>query len=116
MATLVHEDGKVEEVSPQDGVSFHCPELYRLLECDMVECRSIGRNKRTKDVLKNIGHGAEKATQIILDEEGKLTGKGYNLIATDVWAATFDTVNVMLLRTGDHMVGKVLLCTAEDFQ
>lgn len=35
--TLLYADGTTKEVTPLDGVSYHLPELYSMLGCQVVE-------------------------------------------------------------------------------
>ena len=37
MATVIQPDGTTKQVEPKDGVSFHCPELYKMLNCHTVQ-------------------------------------------------------------------------------
>ena len=104
MAILIDIDGTETEVKPDDGKSFHLEQLYKLLECDMVE-------------LQMLGEGVHPAgPQMIMDEEGKLTGKETNEKATKLWAKTHDLTVGQLMAHGDHIVGKVLICSRGEFR
>lgn len=85
---LIHEDGSIEEVLPKNGNSFELHELYKLLNCSMIETMTVGKKKI-----------------MIIDEEGKFTGKDYNEKATE-----------MMGYTSDFIVGKVLVTPIKYFK
>jgi hypothetical protein len=88
---ILYSNGIQKEILPENGTSFKLKELYKLLSCELVQVISIG-----------------KTSIMILDEEGKLTGKDLNPLAT-VIAKPF-------LFKGDAIVGDVILCRKEMFE
>lgn len=88
MARLIDTDMTNVEVKPENGRDFKLEELYKLLDCEMIEIIHLG------------GHFDGQI--MIIDEEGKLTGKQRNRVATDIF---------MVDRTwSDTIVGKALVC------
>lgn len=55
-----------EEITPEDGKSFKLPELYRMLDCSMIEVLRL----------------EFPARWLIFDEEGNLMQKPVNIAAT----------------------------------
>lgn len=85
---IIYEDGKTEEVFPEDNNTFTLQELYKLLDCDMIQTLNLGNNKI-----------------MIVDEEGKLKrNQIFNEKATE-----------MLGYRHDFIVGKVLICPIQYF-
>lgn len=82
-AFTIDTDGKVDEVFPENGTDFKFKEVYR-----MIDCTTIQIFKTREDQF------------ILADEDGKANKKPYNPKAT-IFA---------ILRPGDHVVGKVLIC------
>jgi hypothetical protein len=80
------------EVSPKNGISFHLPELYKMLDCSMIEVVYPQNPKYSGKIL-------------IIDEEGKLTDKSLNLEATRIFGADYDVI-----------VGSALLCDDSQLQ
>lgn len=125
MALLITYDGQKREVFPENPEhGFTCKELYKLIDCDCIERLDLCDpklggipNGRTRALFQDLRAG--HPTQMILDEEGKMrndAAERYNLIATDIWAAVWRTNNLMLMRSGDHIVGNVVLCSPEEFR
>ena len=86
--TVIYPDGKVLYVTPENGERFTLAELYKLLDCDMVQILSLDHKKI-----------------LILDEEGKFKeNPQFNLRATSI-AYRFRSI-----RITDRIVGKVMLC------
>lgn len=75
-----------QRVVPKDGISFHLPELYRMLECEMIE----------------VIHCNEEDMILIIDEEGKF--KEYNPINAAA------TALVTLFDFDPGVVGIALYC------
>ena len=88
MATLLKPDGTIiENVTPANGKDFQLQELYDLVECEMIE------------IVRRIGRHSSRSV-IVIDEEGKLTGKPLNQNAT----------NVAKIDHRDCIVGNALVC------
>jgi Domain of unknown function (DUF3846) len=75
-----------ESISPENGTDFQLEEMYSLLECEMIEI------VYPRDYPWKI---------LIIDEEGKLTGKQVNIPATQIFG--YD----------DVIVGSAILCDSE---
>ena len=100
MATLICQSGCKHEVSPLNKKEgFKMDELYYLLDCSIVEVQAI-----------------EGGQLMIIDEEGKLTGKETNNHATQLWSNTHKIPFQDLINSRDHIVGHVLLCSPEELQ
>lgn len=85
MATLLTPSGKIEAITPNNGVSFWGDELYRLVG-GYLECIRLPDGRI-----------------MWFDEEGKLKGKPPNMVAT------FMALDV--LPIGDVIVGNVVITT-----
>lgn len=93
MATLFLEDGTVrhlEPVSPAEGFKFK-GELYDILDCDRIEAVPFPDN-----------------TMLLVDEEGKLSGKGINHAATALWYGYYGNTDIV--------VGHALHCRRDELK
>lgn len=90
-AFLLGTDGSKKEVVPKNGSEFKLPELYEMLECELVQ------------VLPT----PESGMMMIFDEEGKMKDNEVNLQATVILED--------YLFVGDVIVGKALYCPRELF-
>lgn len=81
-----------ETIEPENGTDFHLPELYRMLECELIQVLPMP----TEGLI------------MIIDDEGKLTDKPMNKLATDLIAAN--------LFPGDYIVGHAIICTDEELK
>lgn len=94
MATLINIDGSRKEVFPLNReTGFTLAELYELIDCEWIEA---------------VGPLPEDGRYLIIDEEGKLTGKEHNEAATQIFQANYDT--------SDTIVGIALLADEKEFQ
>ena len=106
MAILITTTGETKHVTPGDPeTGFDLEELYAMLSCHTVEMAELAEGQDPD------GHAA-----MLMDENGKLESKPTNHIATGIRAATFNLDPEDLIRTGDHIVGDVLLVTQKEFQ
>ncbi len=88
--TIIYPNGKVFYVKPQDGKKFTLAELYKLLDCQMVQVLYLE---------------CESKKILILDEEGKFKKEPkYNARASKI-AYRFHKI-----RETDRIVGTVMLC------
>ncbi len=93
MATLITERGEEQNVDPENKKKgFSLAELYRALDCDMVETRYVV--------------GPNETRIFILDEEGKIRQRAINYKAT----------TLLFPDGGDIVVGPVLICSNEEIQ
>ena len=83
MAELIKHTGEVMEIEPENGSNFKLRELYKILNCELIELVA------TKD-----------GRLIILDEEGKLQNKSINTKATKLYK----------YGEKDVIVGDVVIC------
>lgn len=90
-AWLLDTDGSKKEVVPKNGSEFTLPELYEMLECELVQ------------VLPTHQPGMI----MIFDKEGKMKDNEVNLQATVILED--------YLFVGDVIVGKALYCPREMF-
>lgn len=90
-AFLLDTDGSKKEVLPKDGKEFTLPELYEMLDCELVQ------------VLPT----PQSGMMMIFDEEGKMKDNEVNLQATAILKD--------YLFVGDVIVGKALYCPREMF-
>lgn len=91
MAKLITPTG-VTEVKPENGKDFKLDQLYRLLNCEMIQ-------------VVNLGHG----NIMILDEEGKCKDvQVYNLIATMKTRG--------ILADDDVIIGNALICKSSELK
>lgn len=82
-------------VSPGNGRSFKLAELYRLLDCELVDVVRL-----TNELI------------LIIDDEGKFKQPCYlNLLATYLWHK-----HVPEARGVDHIVGRAILCHDSQFR
>jgi hypothetical protein len=88
MAELIKTDGSRTEVNPRDGVSFHLDELYEMLSCHLIEVVDLPCGKI-----------------LIIDEEGKITEKPTNQIATMMYA-----------QLSDWIAGDCIVCASNQLQ
>lgn len=88
--TIIYPDGKIFYVKPQDGKKFSLAELYKLLDCQLVQVLYLdGKSKKI----------------LILDEEGKFRMDAkFNARASRI-AYRFHKI-----REEDRIVGTVMLC------
>jgi hypothetical protein len=85
---LIKATGEEEEIIPEDGSFFSLKELYSLLNCSLVELVNVNR-----DYI------------MIVDEEGRLTGKPINEKASDLVKDRYDFI-----------VGDVIVCHQNYFK
>ncbi len=87
-AILIHEDSKTESIKPENGKDFSLQELYKLLNCELVEIVYIRNSNKI----------------LIIDEEGKLKPNPIlNLKATQMCPP-------------HTIVGKAVLCNKSMFK
>lgn len=90
-AVLILPDGTEKEITPLNGKNFTLPELYTLLECEIIESVSAIDGRR-----------------IIVDEEGKLKPNPIkNVKATLLYMKGF---------SGDYIVGRAIVCKPRMFR
>ena len=82
-AILIKDTGEVMEIEPENGLNFKLQELYKILNCKLIELVV------TKD-----------GKLIVLDEEGKLQSKSVNTKATELYK----------YGEQDVIVGDVIVC------
>ena len=73
------------EIQPKNGTNFKLEELYKHLECEIIEVLHFGDN-----------------TLLIIDEEGKLNDKTLNSAATHFFRKE--------MKTNDFIVGNAIIC------
>ncbi len=84
-----------QPINPANGRSFKLAELYRLLDCELVEVVRL-----TEELI------------LITDEEGKLRTPAYlNLLATYLWHQ-----HQPAARGVDAIVGRAILCHDQQFR
>lgn len=93
-ALFIGVDGKLEFIQPKNRTDFSLEELYDKLNCNLVE------------VVYPYIHNE---LILIIDEEGKLTDKKPNLIAT----AIFENGDP---HACDYIVGDAILCHTDMFK
>jgi hypothetical protein len=96
-AYLIKVGEEPREIQPENGTDFSLQELYRLLDCDMVE---IARTQMT--------HAPGRAWRnniLIIDEEGKCKGKPANDYASEWYSHPCDII-----------VGDAILCPTGMFK
>lgn len=96
MPMLFNEDGTKEMVTPENGKSFTLKEMYKLLDCSLVQFVPAR-------VLSEL---TGRDVTLIIDEEGKLAGKKVNREATICSG----------LAPYDVIVGKALLVPTESLE
>ena len=92
MAILYKVNGEKIEVSPQDGKKFTLAELYAMLDCNTVEVVFLRDGKI-----------------MIVDKDGKLTGRQANPWATRIFH-TSKRMNIY-----DYIAGPALVCQLSEF-
>jgi hypothetical protein len=86
VAKLLHPDGRVIAVKPKNGTDFQLQEL----------------NEMVGGYIEIVRLPSDSDAIMVINEEGKLKGLPFNLLAT------------MTARlAGDHIVGNALLCTSD---
>jgi len=85
--TLLKTDGTTAPVTPRDGVSYHLPELYAMLGCQMVE----------------VVHTLIPGIILICDEEGTFVGNPVRNVQASNMAGT-------------SIVGHALACHTSRFR
>ena len=83
---LIHEDGHTEIIMPANGSDFTLKELYKYIQCDIVEVLPC------------------KGKILIVDEEGRLKNKSINPYAS----LLTDSIHII--------VGKAILCDNRYFK
>jgi hypothetical protein len=83
-AQLIRVNEEPKEITPENGTDFGLQELYRTLECDLIQTIMLDEN-----------------TIMIMDEEGKFRGEP-NLTAT--------TIAQGRIFAGDWVAGHVIVC------
>lgn len=91
MAKLYKSNGEILDVEPKNGKKFQLEELYRMLDCELVEVVFL-RNEML----------------MLIDEEGKLTKSDINPWATMV-------LHSSRRLNWDFIVGDALVCPAAQF-
>lgn len=95
MATLYkatsHYQTSNTEVKPENGTDFTLEELYKYLECDMIEVIYFNDN-----------------TIMIIDEMGKIKEKYYNNQATYIFRDK--------RKTQDFIVGNAIVCDISELK
>ena len=87
MARLISTDGNERNIEPTNGTDFTLEEMYAALGCDMIEIVYLLDDRI-----------------MVIDEEGKLTDKPENALATML--ATDD----LGIRPYDYIAGTALIC------
>lgn len=90
MAHLYRTSGKIDEVSPKNGNTFELDELYWLLDCELIEVVTLGRQI------------------MIIDEEGKYSSKAVNKEATRIAIGNY------AIRCDDFIVGDAIVCESNE--
>ena len=85
-------DGTVERISPKNGEEFVLKEVYELLQCSLVEVVYLGGGYI-----------------MIIDEEGKFSGKAVNE------KATRKAIAANAIFPGDYIVGDAVFCESSLF-
>jgi len=81
-----------KEISPENGKNFKLDELYKMLDCKMIEIVNLS------------------ACQImIIDEEGKMNDAPYNDMATYYFRKAHP-------KNHDFIVGNALVCSSNDIE
>lgn len=84
-----------QPITPANGKSFKLAELYRLLDCNLVDVVRL-----TDELI------------LIIDDEGKFREPAYlNLLATYLWHQHQPTA-----RSVDAIVGRAILCHDRQFR
>lgn len=86
-AQLIRVNEEPKDITPENGTDFNLQELYRLLECDMIQIITLA-----------------EGTIMIMDENGKFR------------AERNDTATAMArpyLFTGDYVSGHVIVCDSD---
>lgn len=94
MATLIKTDGTRLDVQPENGTDFSLDELYKMLDCDMVEVIYLDDER-----------------MMFLDENGKLKPQKVNQMNH---VATHEAA--MVLQDGDYIAGHALICGRGEFK
>lgn len=97
MAQLLRPDGTNEEVQPADGKQFKLDELYKLVDCRMIEMVYLG--------------GFFKDKVMIIDEEGKFSNGGHPKPANDQATVVFKSLPRL---PGDYIAGNALVCSLKE--
>ncbi len=87
MARLISTDGSERDIAPANGTDFTLEEMYAALGCDMIEIVYLLDDRI-----------------MVIDEEGKLSGKAENGTATMLAA---DDLGI---RPSDYIAGTALIC------
>lgn len=97
-ARLIKVDGTEADIVPINGKTFTLEELYKLIDCEIIETVPIQ-------------HYGDKGMLIILDETGKvvLPSKKYNTLATTLFLDGRE-------GSGDYIVGDVVVCHKSQFK
>lgn len=91
-AKLLMTDGMTMDVEPLNGETFSLRELYKLLDCELIEIVHL--------------HGSDDL--LVIDEEGKLVPcPEVNRTATEIARKHRAIVQY------DYIVGKALLCNSD---
>lgn len=89
---LLNTNGQVQEIEPLNGETFSLEELYRMLDCELVEIVHL--------------HGCEDI--LVIDEEGKFAQcPEFNSTATEI------ARKHRAIAQYDYIVGKALLCNSD---
>jgi len=121
MATIIHHDGREEEVQPANGHTFALADLQRIVALDTDQERGYIEIVPTKD-----------GRIIVLNEEGKLWGLPINVKASELadlpteadLAALREQLGDALIIVADEnplhgpdvIVGCVLVCEASEVE
>jgi hypothetical protein len=91
MASLIRIGEPVEMVTPKNGNDFKLEELYKLLDCQTIETVNLSDGRI-----------------MVFDEEGKLTDKERNEVASVI----FD--NMFPHLPGDYIAGHAIICSNKE--
>jgi len=96
-AKVIYPSGAMFRIEPKDGKTFQLPELQDIVN-GPIEIQKLS---------------GKTGAVMVCNEEGKLSGKKRNPIATQMWQECAEPGS---LRTQDDVVGTVLLCHESQIQ
>ena len=94
MAKLFRTDGTAMDITPKNGTDFQLDELYEALDCELVEVIRIPWAGKI----------------VVIDEEGKFSGKGVNEEITHYLRYH------SAIASYDYIIGDAIICGTEELR
>lgn len=117
-AYLIELDGTLNEVKPENGTDFQLKEMYKMLQCEMIELISLANGMYMvideEGKLTNNPEINKKATELF--QEGRMSAKEYKEKMKAMYGDAFIMVDSGDEELDNSIVGLALVCPPEMFK